>query len=208
MRWMDAFHDILHQGSRGIWTSLLTDWGPGFSWGVGLNCMHFPLYWFILACCHSIFRQRMLKDAIHEKKTSWQSCLQSRAADPWTDVFDPRGCFWRCIRHTEMQLKTRKQRSFIPLMVCHFNEQHIINRRIDALWCRIPSHHSLHIYIYIFPLMREHPCVYLMEWPMLPMSPHQRLVGSYGPEGWVVPNNFTEKNDVREITTLWMYQKP
>ena len=138
-----------------------------------------------------------------EKKTSWQSCLQSRAADPWTNVFDFRGCFWRCIRHTEMPLKTRKQRSFIPLMLCHFNEQHIINRRIDALWCRIPSHHSLHIYIlYIIPLMREHTCVYLMEWPMLPMSPHQRLVGSYGPEGWVVPNNFTEKNDVREIHQL------
>ena len=126
---------------------------PRFQLGGGIELHALPAM-----LIYSGLLQRMLKDAIPEKKTSWQSCLQSRAADPWTDVFDPTGCCWRCRRHTEMPLKTRKQRSFIPLMVCHFNEQHIINRRIDALWWRIRSHHSLHIYI---PFdARTHMCLF------------------------------------------------
>ena len=57
----------------------------------------------------------------------------SRAADPWTNVFDPRGCIEV---HTELSVKTPKQRSFtangLPLQ---WTTHH---QHIDALWCRIP----------------------------------------------------------------------
>lgn len=57
----------------------------------------------------------------------------SRAADPWTNVFDPRGCIEA---HTELSVKTPKQRSFtangLPLQ---WTTHH---QHIDALWRRIP----------------------------------------------------------------------